>query len=195
MRVAGLKNAVVCVVVHPGDYAVARGLFPPQSPRLRPVRYSKYTAKGPRTHAHMHVTKTRLGLISSNHEEELGKKRGKEMTKVWGKRSGGRKRALAAIVLVTPTLIPSLSLSLFFNQVLNTSIVAHLESIPTTFRDIGRNFLASPPTFYSFSDRIFLLIGSNAFRVIAIVSDVCKIVERKWYKRPKILKSRTSGPE
>lgn len=40
---------------------------------------------------------------------------------------------LAAIALVTPTLAAPLS----FNQVLNTSIVAHLENIPT-FQDIGR---------------------------------------------------------
>lgn len=96
-RVAGLKNAVVCVVVRPGDYAVARGPFSPQSPRLRPVRHSKHTARGPRAHAHTHirVTKNRLGhLMSSNHEEKPRReKRGKEMIEVRGERSGRRKRA------------------------------------------------------------------------------------------------------
>ena len=91
----------------------------------------------------MRVTKNRLDhLMSSNHEEEPQReKRGKGMESRCEANvaEGERGPRLAAIALVTPTLAASpplfsLSLSFRFNQVLNTSIVAHLENILTTFR-------------------------------------------------------------
>jgi len=141
----------------------------------------------------MRVTKNRLDhLMSSNHEEEPQReKRGKGMESRCEANVAEGERGphlLQQSLWSRQRLLPlppffSLSLSFRFNQVLNTSIVAHLENILTTFR--GRY---QKRCFSRFIYSISLVLFSHLSLLAGTLQSCdrrCKTIKWKVARRPK----------